>query len=553
VRLKPHPQPHAPAAAARLVRPRVRVINPAVLVAMVLAIATMHFVPGTVKLAAPPGVFEAAADGVLATTGPRSSAELALAAALVDALNRGDEDAVVALFDPEATLHMDRYAWSAYQIRQWAHAQIAAGIVIESEGPFQAIANRALWTARVRRDDWRERGVESVLLANQILTEGDRILDFSADPLDGASVTPLSDLWRPGSPPDARPLLAQSRASNQARSHEQAAGSPLGLPLSSAFVPLVTGAAYRRRSGGLLAISSQALGARLETLAAPRWEGLRMRILLGSAILAATCIVLGSGASTAAVASGSAPASAGQQPDPTPSVPIVENFLFARNMGDFSAAAGWCASLLEVENSGGSWFLDAPTTRDWLRQLANSYVVEPLTHPLAESNTVAWTERLSPRGVPFPEALRSSISVQVHAVIRDGKIAYLSGPYPWIPFRSGSASGEPGLREGSMSSPAIPPFTLFVGSALGLAVAALLVNILGPLISKAVLRLHSRHHRGQHDNFRLPRMLLQSAPPPLSSGLPEPPLITTGCAHTDHRRLIRHQSTGTGELHPVDG
>ena len=81
------------------------------------------------------------------------------------------------------------------EIRLWARAQIAASISIGTEGPFQAVANHALWTARVQRDDWRERGVESVRLANQILTEGDRILDFSADPLDGPSVTPLGDLW----------------------------------------------------------------------------------------------------------------------------------------------------------------------------------------------------------------------------------------------------------------------------------------------------------------------------------------------------------------------
>jgi hypothetical protein len=174
-----------------------------------------------------------------------------------------------------------------------------------------------------------------------------------------------------------------------------------------------------------------------------------MRILLVSATLGAACIVLGSGASTPAVASTSAPASADQQPDPTAPVAIVESFLLARNVCDFSGAAGWCASLLELQDSGGSWLVDAPTTSDWLRQLANRYVIDPLTHPAAAGTTVSWTERFSRRGIPFPEALRSSISVEVHAVIRDRKIAYLSGPYPPIPLRRpGSASSAPGLREG---------------------------------------------------------------------------------------------------------
>ena len=132
-----------------------------------------------------------------------------------------------------------------------------------------------------------------------------------------------------------------------------------------------------------------------------------MRILLVSATLGAACIVLSSGASTAAVASTSAPASADQQPDPTAPVAIVESFLLAHNVGDFSGAAGWCASLLELQDSDGSWLVDAPTTSEWPRQLANRYVIDPLTHPAAAGTTVLWTERLSRRGIPFPEASAS--------------------------------------------------------------------------------------------------------------------------------------------------
>jgi hypothetical protein len=232
-------------------------------VAMVLTIAMTLLAPGAAKVAAAPGASEAAGEPVATTASLRQSSEVGLAAALVDALNQGEEDAVVALFDPEATLHMERYAWLHYQIRQWARAQIAAGIVIEPEGPFQAVPNHALWTARVQRDDWRQRGVDSVRLANQILTEGDRILDFSADLLDGATVAPLGDLWRPGSPPDPIPRLTRSHESNQTRPQEQAAVGPLALPLMAVFSPLILGAAYRRRSRALRGAPSRALVAGL--------------------------------------------------------------------------------------------------------------------------------------------------------------------------------------------------------------------------------------------------------------------------------------------------
>jgi hypothetical protein len=110
-------------------------------------------------------------------------------------------------------------------------------------------------------------------------------------------------------------------------------------------------------------------------------EGLLMRILLlSSATVAASLIVLGSSAA--------APVSADQQQDPTAPMAIVENFLLARNMSDFSVAAGWCAPLLELQDSEASWFVDAPTTSDWLRQMASRYVVDALTHPAAEGNAV---------------------------------------------------------------------------------------------------------------------------------------------------------------------
>jgi hypothetical protein len=67
------------------------------------------------------------------------SNELALASSLVNGLNGGDIDAVVSLFDPEAILEADRYAWSRFEIGLWARTQIDATIKVEPE------ASMPLW------------------------------------------------------------------------------------------------------------------------------------------------------------------------------------------------------------------------------------------------------------------------------------------------------------------------------------------------------------------------------------------------------------------------
>jgi hypothetical protein len=203
------------------------------------------------------------ADALPTTTSPRPSNELALAAALVDALNRGDEDRVVALFDPEATLRMDRFAWTHYEIRLWARAQIGASIVVEREGPIQAVPNRAMWTTRVGRDDWRERDVQWVRMANRILTEDDRIMDFSADPLDDASITPLGNLWRPGSTPDRTPPVTPGHGVDQSAADGQAPAAPLTLLACVVVSLFVVGGARRLRSGATPNTHSRALVAQL--------------------------------------------------------------------------------------------------------------------------------------------------------------------------------------------------------------------------------------------------------------------------------------------------
>jgi hypothetical protein len=190
----------------------------------------------------------------------------------------------------------------------------------------------------------------------------------------------------------------------------------------------------------------------------------------------------------------------GQPPEPTEPLVVVENYLLARDMRDAWGAAIWCAALLELQDVDGSWFVDPPTTSDWLRQLTDRYFIERLSPLVAEGNTVSWTERLSRRSIPYPEALRSSVSLEVHAVVYEGRIAYLSGPYPPIPLRRPTPTGEPGTGEGAGGTPAAGPATLFVGSALGLSLTALLAARGGPLVRGAVQR--GWHRPSSHARVR---------------------------------------------------
>jgi hypothetical protein len=99
------------AAVARFARQPVHAATAVLFLALALPIAAALVLLDQVKaVAAPHGRPEAAARMVRTTTGPPPCTELTLAAALVDALNQSDEDAVVGLFDPEATLRLDRYA-----------------------------------------------------------------------------------------------------------------------------------------------------------------------------------------------------------------------------------------------------------------------------------------------------------------------------------------------------------------------------------------------------------------------------------------------------------
>ncbi len=209
-------------------------------------------------------------------------------------------------------------------------------------------------------------------------------------------------------------------------------------------------------------------------------------------------------------------AASAQQATPTDPLTVVESYLLARESGDLWGAAGWCTDLLELQDVDGSWFVDAATNSDWLRQLTGSYMIDRLSPLVASGNVVSWTERLTRRG-PFSGSapLIKSIVIEVHAVIRADRIAYLSGPYPPIPLRlpvgvagapqtradasgptsrpigGGTTSGSDNA-ESSLSNATVSPGTLFVGSAAGLALAAVLAARGG----RALLGVLQRGRRG---------------------------------------------------------
>jgi hypothetical protein len=220
-----------------------------------------------------------------------------------------------------------------------------------------------------------------------------------------------------------------------------------------------------------------------------------IRAMLTATAPLAACVLLAAGVATTTLAAD------GQPPEPAEPLAVVESFLLARDMRDAWGAAIWCAALLELQDVDGSWFVDTPTTSDWLRQLTDRYFIERLDPLVAEGDTVSWTERLSRRSLPYPEALRSSVTIEVHAVVRAGRIAYLSGPYPPVPLlRPTPTTGEPGTGASAGSSPTVGPATLFVGSALGLSLTALLAARGGPLVRGAVQR--GSHGPSRHGRVR---------------------------------------------------
>jgi hypothetical protein len=191
---------------------------------------------------------------------------------------------------------------------------------------------------------------------------------------------------------------------------------------------------------------------------------------------------------------------AAQATEPAEPLAVVENFLLARNIGDYSGAASWCATPMELQDED-SWYVDPAATSDWLRQLMEGYLIDTFNQPRANGNVVTWSERLTKRGpVLDPAEIPARMTVEVHAVVEDGKITYLSGAYPPIPLHlQVHATTQIASVEPSGGKVLIPPAALFVVWALGLGVLVLLAYLLSGLVRLAARRscMHDAHHSGR--------------------------------------------------------
>jgi hypothetical protein len=208
--------------------------------------------------------------------------------------------------------------------------------------------------------------------------------------------------------------------------------------------------------------------------------GVRHTLCLGVLLLGVAMLTTTARVSTVSAARA-------QQALPAESLVVVESFLAARNARDVFGATGWCAPLLALQDIDGQWFIDEPSMRYWLHQLTDKYLVDTLSGPVANGNMVIWTERLTPRAVQPADPWSKIMTVEVSAVIREGTIASLSARYPPLPLRPppGGAPRESTGPAASDSMPTVAPVTLFVGSALGLALMAFVV-VFAPSMVRAV-------------------------------------------------------------------
>jgi hypothetical protein len=170
---------------------------------------------------------------------------------------------------------------------------------------------------------------------------------------------------------------------------------------------------------------------------------------------------------TVLLALGTPGAVSSNQLEPYEPEAVVEQFLLARGTGDVHAAATWLAPLLELQDVDGQWFIDTPTATDWLWQLGERYALEVVEPPRSDVTAVVWTERLERRDAVVHDPWGFSMTIEVRAVVRDGRITYLSGGYPPIPLRPTIAAEA--APERSDGTPVGSPVTLFAGSALGVA------------------------------------------------------------------------------------
>jgi hypothetical protein len=199
-------------------------------------------------------------------------------------------------------------------------------------------------------------------------------------------------------------------------------------------------------------------------------------------ILCAVCMTAVGGVAPAAAAQGSAEQTQRHSTDP---VVVVESFLAARNARDPLSASAFFASLLSIQDGERERTVEQVAAIDWLRRLTDTYAIDMLVRPHADGERVTWMERLTPRSVPFRDALAASIRVDVQVEVQDGKIISYDATYPTDTPEAPVREEATGSNAGSPPSP--PPWLLFGATcgalAMGLALLRTAHLLLGHLRS----------------------------------------------------------------------
>jgi len=119
-------------------------------------------------------------------------------AAFMAALNAGDADRVLGVFDLDTTVIADRRANRPSDITRWVRRQVIEQLRFVPTGPYQAAGHdRVIWTARLARNDWQLAGVEELEVTASALIRGAKIVRFSAQPHNNAAVARLDLSWQP--------------------------------------------------------------------------------------------------------------------------------------------------------------------------------------------------------------------------------------------------------------------------------------------------------------------------------------------------------------------
>jgi hypothetical protein len=107
---------------------------------------------------------------------------------------------------------------------------------------------------------------------------------------------------------------------------------------------------------------------------------------------------------------------------------------------------------------------------------------------VGNGNIVTWTERLTPRAVRSADPWSKTMTVEVSAVVAMARSPTWSAPYPPLPLKPppAVAIAEPTSHVESSRTTTPAPVTMFLGSALGLGLTALVVAR-GPSAVRATL------------------------------------------------------------------